>query len=70
MEGACHATHNQPANPRPVGTVAPWVRRLFERRGLSPDERRLFWYGQHLERFLRWCRKRGDPAGLDDLGAG
>ena len=50
--------------------AAPWVRRLFERRGLCPEERRLFWYGQHLERFLRWCRKRGDPGGLGDLHAG
>jgi len=47
--------------------AAPWVRRLFAGRGLHPDERRLFWYGQHLDRLLRWCRKRGDPDGLDDL---
>lgn len=57
-------------NPQPFGTVASWVRRLFERRGLRPDERRLFWYGHHLERFLRWCRKRGGPTELDDLRAG
>jgi hypothetical protein len=47
-----------------------WVQRLFEQRGLCPDDRRLFWYGHHLERFLRWCGKRGDLAGLDDLRAG
>jgi len=57
-------------NPQPFGTVAPWVRRLFERRGLRPEERRLFWYGHHLERFLRWCRKRGGPVELADLRAG
>ncbi|MBE7503270.1 MAG: hypothetical protein HS113_23875 [Verrucomicrobiales bacterium] len=55
---------------QPAGEVAPWVRRLFAGRGLHPDERRLFWYGQHLGRFLRWCRTRGDRAGLDDLRAG
>jgi len=53
-----------------VGVAAPWVRRLFEGRGLVPDERRLFWYGHHLERFLRWCRRRAAPVGLDDLQAG
>lgn len=49
---------------------AAWVRRLFGQRGLCPDERRLFWYGQHLERFLRWCRRRGEPGSLEDLRAG
>jgi hypothetical protein len=57
-------------SPKPAGQAAPWVRRLFAGRGLRPDERRLFWYGQHLERFLRWCRKRGNRAGLGDLCAG
>ena len=48
--------------------AALWVRRLFERRGLRPDERRLCWYGHHLERFLRW-RGGGEvtEAGTDDM---
>ena len=70
MEGVGRGITGDAARPRPVGTAAAWVRRLFERRGLCPDERRLFWYGQHQEQFLRWYRKRSDPASLGDLQAG
>lgn len=70
MAGVSGGWTGEGTRRRSVGTAAPWVRRLFERRGLCPEERRLFWYGQHLEQFLRWCRKRGDPASLGDLQAG
>jgi integron integrase len=66
MDSAGEAAQNRGSG----GEVAAWVRRLFERRGLRLDPRRLYWYGQHLERFVRWCRKRGNPADLFDLQAG
>jgi len=70
MEPQRQPGREAPPSRQPTGQAAAWVRRLFAGRGLHPDDRRLFWYGHHLERFLRWCRKRGDPAGLDDLRAG
>jgi len=55
---------------RSIGPIAGWVRRLFSHRGLEPEEGRLYWYGQHLERFLRWCRRQDPGSTLDDLRAG
>lgn len=50
--------------------VAAWVERLFATRGVVPPGRRLFWYGQHLERFLRWCRRQPVQGDLADLRVG
>ena len=36
-----------------------WVRRMAERRGLTPTEKTLYWWSVHLDRFLEFCRKAG-----------
>ena len=44
--------------------------RLFSARGVLPPAKRLFWYGQHLQKFLRWCRGQPGDGNLPDLRAG
>ena len=66
-QGAPLSRPGGPGRPQTDQTAA-WVQRLFGQRGLRPDERRLFWYGQHLERFLRW-RGGGEPTEAGTVGA-
>ena len=40
--------------------AANWVRRLVDVRGLELTDIQLGWWTFHLERFLQYCRKRGD----------
>ena len=41
-------------------TPAPWVRRLVAERGLVMSEKQLGWWSFHLNKFLKYCRERGD----------
>jgi hypothetical protein len=49
------------------GVAKPWVRNLLAAQGFSLPEKVQFWWSVHLEAFLRYARKRGPGAPLDQF---
>ena len=54
----------------PYPEIRPWVRRLFDARGVQAPEKRLDWMGVQLERFLTWCRKQVNRGEVDGMSVG
>lgn len=55
---------------RKVPEAKPWVRRLIENQGLPLTEKAIGWWSVHLDGFLRYAIKRGEPLDPIILGKG
>lgn len=50
--------------------IQPWIRRLFDVREIKVNEKRLYWMGVQLEKFLSWCRKQEKRGAIDSMAQG
>ncbi len=62
--------HQSEKMPKRKYDVQPWIKRLFHARGIDLQEKRLYWMGMQLERFLTWCRKQSNQGYVEAMVEG